>query len=326
MFPVCIIQEACGEDFVPEEGWWPWSWTKPYVFPPCPSLHEEGWWQGSWNKLHVFPVYVVQERVLKILFINFMKKTDNDDHEMSSTCFPSVSSRKRVLKTSFTKKGWYLQARSQSGLKLTSHSWGTMHRSPGKRNNMWCLMGSQNAQHTGWVVADMTCQVIKLSTQDGWWLATCQVIKLSTQDGWWLATCRHKTQHTGWVVANNMTSHNAQHMGWVVADNMSWQVTMLSTQDGWWLTCHDKSQCSAHRMGGGWQHDKSQCSAHRMGGGWQHDKSQYSAHRMGGGWQHDKSQFSAHRMGGGWQHIQQSLQVVGLKERFPGEGKAPKRF
>ena len=92
--------------------------------------------------------------MLKILFINFMKKTDDDDHEMSSTCFPSVSSRKRVLKTSFTKKGWYLQARSQSGLKLTSHSWGTMHRSPGKRNNMWCLMGSQNAQHTGWVVAD----------------------------------------------------------------------------------------------------------------------------------------------------------------------------
>ena len=134
-----------------------------------------------------FPCVSSRKRVLKILFISFMKKTDDDDHEMSSTCFPSVSSRKRVLKTSFTKKGWYLQARSQSGLKLTSHSWGTMHRSPGKRNNMWSLMGSQNAQHTGWVVADMTshntqhtgrvvadmsCKVTIFSTQDGWWLTT----------------------------------------------------------------------------------------------------------------------------------------------------------
>lgn len=34
------------------------------------------------------------------------------------------SSRYRVLKTSLKKVGWYLQARSQSGLKFTSRIWG----------------------------------------------------------------------------------------------------------------------------------------------------------------------------------------------------------
>ena len=48
-----------------------------------------------------FPFISSRKIVLQILF---MKKADDDDHEIISTCFPSVSSRKHVAKILFLKK------------------------------------------------------------------------------------------------------------------------------------------------------------------------------------------------------------------------------
>lgn len=52
------------------------------------------------------------------------------------TGLPSMSSMNRVLKTSFTKLGWYLQALSQSGQKFTSQITGWMVLSPEIQNEI----------------------------------------------------------------------------------------------------------------------------------------------------------------------------------------------